>query len=157
VRSNADFDDFILGTCWTAFPFHTGMPDPGTLGPLGTCDHSGGRVAYNPENQVFVAATKDFRLGNSTTLFIRGEYSYGSDLFTDGDTDPLTLVDGYDIVNLRLGLIFENMDAELTFWGRNITDEAYYGGSFDPPLQAGKNNYYPQEPVTWGVTFRKNF
>jgi len=157
VRSNADFDDFILGTCWTAFPFHTGMPDPGTVGPLGTCDHSGGRVAYNPENQVFVAATKDFQLGDSTTLFIRGEYSYGSDLFTDGDTDPLTLVDGYDIVNLRLGLIFENMDAELTLWGRNITDEAYYGGSFDAPLQLGKNNYYPQEPVTWGVTFRKHF
>jgi len=157
VRSNADYDDFILGTCWTAFPFHTGMPDPGTVGPLGTCDHSGGRVAYNPENQVFVAATKDFRLGDSTTLFIRGEYSYGSDLFTDGDTDPLTLVDGYDIVNLRLGLIFENMDAELTLWGRNITDEAYYGGSFDAPLQLGKNNYYPQEPVTWGVTFRKHF
>ena len=157
VRSNADFDDFILGTCWTAFPFHTGMPDPGPVGALGTCDHSGGRIAYNPENQVFVAATKDFRLGDSTTLFIRGEYTYASDLFTDGDTDPLTFVDGYDIVNLRLGLIFENMDAELTVWGRNITDEAYYGGSFDPPLQDGKNNYYPQEPVTWGVTFRKHF
>ncbi len=157
VRSNADFDDFILGTCWTAFPFHTGMPDPGAPGPLGPCDQSGGRIASNPENQVFVAAPKDFRLGDSTTLFIRGEYSYGSDLFTDGDTDPLTFVDGYDIVNLRLGLIFENMDAELTLWGRNITDEAYYGGSFDPPLQDGKNNYYPQEPVTWGVTFRKHF
>ncbi len=96
-------------------------------------------------------------MGKSTTLFIRGEFSYGSDLFTDGDTDPLTFVDGYDIVNLRLGLIFENMDAEVTLWGRNITDEAYYGGSFDAPVQDGKNNYYPQEAVTWGVTFRKHF
>jgi len=157
VVSNADFDDFLLGTCWGAFPFHTGMPDPGAPGPGDTCDHSGGRIAYNPETQIFFAGTQDFRVGDSTTLFIRAEYTYTSDLFTDGDTDPLTLFDGVDIVNLRLGLIFENMDAELTLWGRNITDEAYYGGSFDPPLQDGKLNYYPQEPSTYGVTFRKNF
>ena len=85
------------------------------------------------------------------------EYSYASDRFTDGDTDPFTFVDSVDIANLRLGVIFENIDAELTLWGRNITDEAFYGGSFDPPLQDGKLNYYPQEPRTYGVTFRKLF
>ncbi len=157
VRSIADYEDFVLGTCWDAFPFHTGMPDPGPAGPLGTCDRSGDRAAYNPENQIFVAATKDFRLGSSTTLFIRGEYTYASDLLTDGDSEPLGLADSLSILNLRLGLIFENMDAELTLWGRNVTDEAFFTSTFDPPLQAGKLNYYAQEPVTYGATFRKRF
>ncbi len=157
VRSIADYEDFILGTCWDAFPFHTGMPDPGPAGSLGTCDRSGDRAAYNPENQYFVAATKDFRLGGSTTLFIRGEYIYTSDLLTDGDSDPLGLADSLNILNLRLGFIFENMDAELTLWGRNVTDENFFASTFDPPLQAGKLNYYAQEPATYGVTFRKNF
>jgi len=157
VRSIADYEVFVLGTCWDAFPFHPGMPDPGPAGPLGTCDRSGDRAAYNPENQYFVAATKDFRVGSSTTLFIRGEYTYTSDLLTDGDADPLGLSDSLEILNLRLGLIFENMDAELTLWGRNVTDEAFFASTFDAPLQDGKLNYYAQEPATWGVTFRKNF
>ncbi len=157
VRSNADYDDFILGTCWTAFPFHTGMPDPGPVGPLGTCDHSGGRIAYNAENQVFLAATKDFRLGNSTKLFIRGEYTYSSDRFTDGDADPLGFIGSQDLVNLRVGLDFENMDAQLTLWGRNITDETNFTSTFDAPVQDGKLNYYAREPATYGLTFRKKF
>ena len=157
VRSNADYEDFLLGTCWDAFPFHTGMPDPGPPGPPSFCDRSGDRAAYNPEDQVFVAATKDFRLGGSTTLFIRGEYTYASDLITDGDADPLGLTGSESLVNLRLGLIFENMDAELTLWGRNVTDETYFTSTFDPPLQPGKLNYYPQEPATYGATFRKRF
>ena len=49
------------------------------------------------------------------------------------------------------------MDANLTLWGRNITDERYYFGSFDAPAQDGRMNSYPGEPATWGVTFRKNF
>ncbi len=157
VRSNADYEDFLLGTCWDAFPFHTGMPDPGPPGPPGFCDRSSDRAAYNPEDQVFVAATKDFRLGDATTLFIRGEYTYASDLITDGDADPLGLTGSESLVNLRLGLIFENMDAELTLWGRNVTDETYFTSTFDPPLQDGKLNYYAQEPATYGATFRKRF
>ena len=163
-RSEADYDSFENGTCWDAFTFHTGTDDPGER-PTGSlslvaserCSRTGDRIAYNPEDRFFLGLTKDFQLGGSTTLFVRGEYSYASDLFTDGDIDPLTLQDSLNLFNLRLGLRFENADAELALWGRNLGDERYYAGSFDPPLQDGRMNSYPAEPRTYGLTFRKHF
>jgi outer membrane receptor protein involved in Fe transport len=167
ARSKADYDSFEDGTCWDAFTFHTGTDDPGVQPPdpnappsLLTeerCSRTGGRVAYNPEDRFFLGLTKEFSVSGSTTAFVRGEYSYASDLFTDGDIDPLTIQDQLDLYNLRLGLRFENADAELVLWGRNLGDERYYAGSFDPPLQDGRMNSYPAEPRTYGLTFRKHF
>ena len=168
ARSNADFESFESGTCWDATPFHTGVddpgqqpPDPGSLPSLVAeerCSRTGDRVAYNPEDRFFVGLTKDFEIGATSTAFARVEYSYASDLFTDGDIDPLTLQPSLSLVNARLGFRWGSDEGnELTFWGRNIGDERYYAGSFDPPVQDGRMNSYPSEPRTWGVTFRKHF
>lgn len=164
VHTTADFEQFQNGTCWRATPFHTGQVDPGfdaSSGPFSptasVCDRSGDRIPSNPENTFFVAGTKQFRVGGSTTGYVRAEYRYISDTMTDGNNDPLKLRPSFDHLNLKAGLVFEDMDAELSVWGRNVTDEAFYETVFDVPVQDGKLNAYPHEPMTWGVTFRKNF
>lgn len=164
VRSIADFEDFQNGTCWIATPFHTGTPDPGydsSGGPFSptssVCDRSGGRVPSNPENSFFLALNKSFEVGSSTSLYLRGEYSYISDTMTDGNNEPLKLRPSFDNLNLRFGLIFDSIDAELSIWGRNVTDESFYETVFDVPVQNGKLNAYPLEPRTFGMTFRKSF
>jgi len=159
VHSDANYEDFLLGTCQDAWVFHNGQPDPGSGGDIDAniCDRSGGRLAYNPEDIYFFSFTKDFMLGDLTSLYVRGEYSSYSDTLTDGDLDPLTKLDGFSLVNARVGLRFEDMGSEVVFWGRNLTDERYYAGSFDGPVQAGRMNSYPAEPLTWGVTFRMDF
>lgn len=164
AKSNADYDNFENGTCWDAFTFHSGEDDPGlqpstsiSLLASERCSRSGDRVAYNPEDRFFLGLTKEFSVGGSMTAFVRGEYSYASELFTDGDDDPYTIQDSLDIFNLRLGLRFDNADAELALWGRNLGDERYYAGSFDAPVQDGRMNSYPAEPRTYGLTFRKQF
>ncbi len=164
VLSIADFDKFRNGTCWRATPFHTGTVDPG-FDPSGgafdptasVCDRTGGRVPSNPENSFFLAVNKSFNIGSSTTAFLRGEYAYISDVMTDGNNDPLKLRPSFDNLNLKFGLFFDSIDAELSVWGRNVTDERFYETVFDVPVQDGKLNAYPHEPRTWGVTFRKNF
>jgi outer membrane receptor protein involved in Fe transport len=78
-------------------------------------------LPYNPEDQFFVAVTQDIEVGNNT-MYIRGEFSYYSEQYTDGDVDPFTLQDSVNLTNLRLGYIFNDANAELTLWGRNITD-----------------------------------
>ncbi len=103
-----------------------------------------------------MAATQNFAVGNNN-LWFRAEASYASEQFTDGDLDPFTLQDGYTIINLRIGLDIDNWNSTITAWGRNITDERYYHGSFDAPIQFFRMNSYPGEPSTFGVTFRKNF
>jgi outer membrane receptor protein involved in Fe transport len=85
------------------------------------------------------------------------EYSSTSKQFTDGDLDPFSIEDGFEIVNARVGFNFESSNSSLTLWGRNITDERYYVGSFDAPIQVGRMNAYPAEPATWGVSYHKNF
>ncbi len=159
VRSDAKYEDFLLGTCQDAWVFHNGQPDPGSGGDIDAniCDRSGGRLAYNPEDTFFFAFTKDFLIGNSSVLFIRGEYSYYSDTLTDGDLDPLTNLEAFSIVNARIGMRWEDAGTELTLWGRNLTDERYYAGSFDGPVQSGRMNSYPAEPMTFGATFRMSF
>jgi len=158
ARSEGDYKTFAGGTCQDASVFHTLMPDPGSGGDptAEVCDRSGDPIPYNPEDRTFVAVTQNFDIGTNTNMYVRAEYSYYSEQFTDGDLDPLTRQDDVSILNLRVGMNFDDWNSSLTLWGRNITDERYYHGSFDRPIQLGINSY-PSEPSTFGLTFRKNF
>jgi outer membrane receptor protein involved in Fe transport len=153
-----DYKSFVNGTCWDTSVFHTGMPDPGGSGNVNAevCDRTGDPIGYSPEDRAFLALTKEFLLGNNE-LFIRGEYSYASEQFTDGDLDPFTVQPDINLLNLRLGMYITDWDTTVTFWGRNITDEHYYAGSFDAPVQLGRMNSYPAEPSSFGITLNKNF
>ena len=134
------------------------MPDPGSNGDINAevCDRSGGIIPYNPEDRAFIALTQNFPIGMGN-LFIRAEYTYASELYTDGDLDPFTIQSGTDLVNLRVGMDIDDWNARVSLWGRNITDERSYHGSFDQPLGAGRMNSYPTEPATYGISFSKNW
>jgi len=161
AHNEGEYKSFENGTCRDAFVFHTGEDDPG-LQPSDNpvlaerCDRSGDVLPYNPRDQVFVALTQDIEIGNNT-MYFRGEFSHYSAQFTDGDVDPFTRQEGVDLVNVRLGYVWSDSGSELTLWGRNITDERWYHGSFDAPAQEGHMNSYPSEPSTFGITFRKDF
>jgi outer membrane receptor protein involved in Fe transport len=158
AHNEGDYDSFVSGTCWDTNVFHTLTPDPGGDGTVGAevCCRTGYPIAYIPEDRAFVALTKYFDIGNNE-YFIHGEYTYSSEQFTDGDLDPFTLQDDFGLINLRLGMTIESWNSTISLWGRNITDERYYAGSFDAPVQLGRMNSYPAEPATYGVTFHKNF
>jgi len=74
-------------------------------------------------------------------MFIRADYTWASELTTDGDNDPLTLQDDLGLVNVRIGVNLDSWNSSVTLWGRNVTDERYYAGSFDPPLLEHYHNY----------------
>jgi iron complex outermembrane recepter protein len=156
--NQGEYAEFEGGTCWDTAVFHTGEPDPGANGNVNAevCNRTDFPLGYNPENRAFLALTKDFPLGNNE-VYVRGEYSWASEQFTDGDLDPFTTQDDLGLLNLRLGMYITNWDADVTLWGRNVTDERWYAGSFDAPIQLGRMNSYPAEPATWGVTFNKKF
>jgi outer membrane receptor protein involved in Fe transport len=159
AHNEGEYDEFTGGTCWDTYLFHAGGFDPGSGGDpdAEVCDRTGFEIPYNPEDRAFVALTQEVDLGSTMSMFVRGEYSYTSSQFTDGDLDPFTKQDSFDIVNLRLGINFDNIASTLTLWGRNITDERYFHGSFDQPIGLGRMNSYPSEPATYGVSFVKNF
>ena len=164
AHNQGEYKSFLQGVCWDATPFHTGVDDPGRQPPPPgadpneqPCDRSGGDLPYNPEDRYNVSLTQNFPMGTNN-MFFRAEYTWTSEQFTDGDSDPLTRQDSFGILNLRLGVDIDDWNSTITLWGRNVLDERYYTGSFDPPLlDFGRMNSYPSEPATWGVTFRKNW
>ena len=150
AHNEGEYITFPVGIAWDATPFHSpGVTDDG--------NRSGESLPYNPEDRFLISLNQEFPLG-SNTMFFRAEYAWASEATTDGDNDPLTLQDDFGILNLRLGVDIEDWNSTISLWGRNVTDERYFTGSFDPPLlDNGRMNSYPQEPATWGITFRKNW
>jgi len=162
-RNEVEFASFEAGTCWDAYVFHTGIQDPGLPDDFNPvldaqiCSKTGQAQAYNPEDRYFVSLQKEFNLSANTALFLRAEYSSYSEQLTDGDLDPFTRQGAFELVNARVGLNFGKSNSSLTLWGRNITDERYFTGSSDAPVQVGRMHAYPAEPATYGVTFRMGF
>ena len=160
AHNDGTYKEFDAGTCWDTAVFHNLLAaDPGDPDPtddLEICSRSGATLPYNPEDRAFVGMTKTFPIGDND-LYFRAEYTYASEQFTDGDSDPYTLQDDLSLVNVRLGMTLAAWNADVTLWGRNVTDERWYSGSFDAPVQDVRMNSYPSEPMTWGLTFRKNW
>jgi outer membrane receptor protein involved in Fe transport len=114
-------------------------------------------LSINPEDKLIVGVRQEYALSDSMLGYGLFEYSYTGDMELLPSTDPLGLQDSYYTMNLRLGLLLEDYDAEITFWGRNITDEDWVGIAFTAPLQDGKIGAYGREPRTYGVTLNKKF
>jgi iron complex outermembrane receptor protein len=156
ARNEGEFVSFEQGTCWVSSPFHTLVPDANP-NPNGTCSRSGEDIPYNPKVRMNLGATQIIPIGNNE-LFFRIEYAYQSYYLSDGDNDPITEQNSFGLINLRLGMNIDSWNSTVTLWGRNVTDERYYTGSYDPPLlDPGRTNSYPSEPATYGITFRKNW
>lgn len=154
----ANFGEFESGNCWIASPFR-GTPDPGGDGTLEAeyCARDGDRIGTNPEDYLVLTARKDFMIATDISGFAMGEFSYTGDQIMDSSNDPYEFQDSYNMLNLRLGMRFNNTGTEFTLWGRNVTDTEYYGTNFDPPLQDGKLNAYARDPATYGLTVRQAF
>lgn len=157
VYNDAEYDSFEQGNCWVATPFHTGAPDPGSRQGSILCDRSGDRVSGNPEHTVILLASSIHRLSDNLSGYLHVDYSYRSSIMRDGNADPLKLAGGFDLVNLRGGLVLEKIDLDIALWARNVFDKHWYGAVYDVPLQTGKLNSYAREPRTFGVTLRKQF
>ena len=167
THNEGTYDLFENGTAWDTWVIQEGLfmnppqGDPG-CGDLSlplpeSCPRTGDPLAYNPEDRAFVAWTQDIALAANTNAFLRLEYTYASSQFTDGDLDPFSEQDDVSMLNARIGLNWDKYNTTVTLWGRNITDERWYHGSFDVPVANDKMLSYPSEPATWGLTLRMNF
>lgn len=158
--NHGEYTEFEGGPCWTGQTWHSGQPDPGDAepdNPDNACDRSGGDLANNPENVLVLTVNQDFRLSDNIAGFVYAESSWVDGRMTDVNNDPEKYDSSYNLINLRAGLLFESCDTALTLWARNVTDEEYTTTIADAPAQPGRYNAYYNEPMTWGMTVRKDF
>ncbi|MFC6977434.1 hypothetical protein [Microbulbifer taiwanensis] len=76
---------------------------------------------------------------------------------TSNVNDPLMEQEAFGLLNLRAALQFADYDADLTLWGRNVTDERYRRVNFDAVIQTGTVMAYPGEPRSYGLSLNKRF
>ncbi|MGE0742783.1 MAG: TonB-dependent receptor [Hyphomonadaceae bacterium] len=94
--------------------------------------------------------------GNLRALFyLDGRWNSGYRTQTL-DRNPITDNDAFAIFNGRIGIGPESEHWSVELWGQNLTDEFYYVGAFDAPLQ-DTTMIFPNAPQTWGVTVRARY
>jgi iron complex outermembrane recepter protein len=120
---------------------------------------SGQPFAFAPEWVTTGSITYTMPLGGDLRALFYLDGRWNSEYRTQTlARDPLgrTDNDSYAIFNGRIGIGPQNERWSVELWGRNITDEFYYIGAFQPPLQ---NSFviYPNEPQTYGITVRARY
>jgi len=141
----------------------TDAPPPleGTGGPA-FVDASGGRLPGISE-WAASAGTEYRKQGN----FFRkpGEFFTGIDIYyrSDFSSSPTPSqylnVDGYSLLNLRLGFRSDNGGWSGYIWARNLFDEEYYEQLLAAPAGNGAGHYGAVlgDPLSYGATLRFSF
>jgi iron complex outermembrane receptor protein len=154
--TDATYDNFDKGNCQISNIFHTGnVTEASQYLTKGYCNRNGDQLGNVPEHFASLQAVKQFNIAGNG-LSVSAEYVYYSETFMISNNDPFALQDAVSLLNLNATLSMDN-DLELLAWGRNLTDESWFGTVFDTPLQDGKLSAYPREPRTFGLTLRKSF
>ncbi len=84
-------------------------------------------------------------------------YLYRSSYATAQDLDPLSVQDGYVLLNASVGIGSLDQGWGLEFWVRNLTDERVLNLAFDTPFQTGNQSGVMEPPRMTGVTLRARF
>ena len=111
-------------------------------------------VPYAPTWSGNVSATFLLPIAEGVA-YLRGDYSYMSDHFSNPTYQPESIEQDKNLVNARVGWRNDSWDAAL--WVRNATDEAYATLSAAPLAYSGTEAYFLEAPRTWGATVRYNF
>ena len=116
-------------------------------------DISGGQIGAEYRGAIFAEYTRP--MSNGDMWFAGVDVNFTDGFFLTGDLDPIDYQDGFEKVNIRVGLRGENWD--LMLYGRNITDEITASGAADVPLAAGSHWRYMGQGETWGARVSYSF
>ncbi len=118
-------------------------------------DLSGEQPAGIHEVSISVAGTYYFNIGD-VAGYARADYQY-EDEVQAVDNIPASIA-SREVGSLNASVSFSWQDRyEVLLWGRNINDDEYLITAFPSVAQAGSISTYPNQPRTYGVTFRTRF
>jgi len=112
-------------------------------------DFSGNRISKSPEHSLTLRANYGINdvFGTGDSLDLGIDYSYTDQIFGDNSNEPPEIVDSVGLVDARATYTSASGRWDVSFWGKNLTDEEYpihypnFGiGTwyiFNPPMTAG--------------------
>ena len=114
-----------------------------------TFDASGSPLDNSPEWQANSTLTYIRPVSDTLEFLIGGDVSYKDDSLTVNQT-----IEGYTLVNARIGISAQDGTWSAMAWGRNLTDEYYYHSETISNCCSIRLN---GQPATYGVTFSYNW
>lgn len=120
-------------------------------------DLSGAKPAGIPQWSASVSATFSQQLREDIGAYLRGEYDYTSPFQLNETIPPAIGTYGVSNVNASLGVTFDRAKLEVMLWTRNLLNDRSFVSAFPTVAQTGSYSGYPNQPRTFGATFRKRF
>ncbi|PHR91675.1 MAG: hypothetical protein COA69_10820 [Robiginitomaculum sp.] len=122
-------------------------------------DFDGNSFANAPHWTFSTSAQYEHALASGSTLFIRGEYSHRASNFSRTENDPNSFIDGFGLLNARVGYRFLDDSMSIEFWTRNLADKEYINDRGTPVLGGllGQTARNFGAPRTYGIRLAKQF
>ena len=117
-------------------------------------DLEGRPFNFAPEWTTTLDAEHTRPLGESLELAIGGSLTYKTETNSTLTEDPRFVIDGYTLLDFRLGIASADDTWRLTGWVRNATDEFYSNGTFNTGDTISR---YAGMPRTFGGTLTVRF
>jgi iron complex outermembrane receptor protein len=95
-------------------------------------------------------------LGQEGLVYFGADGNYRSDFSSNPSRSIYTDIDGYSVVNLRVGFRSEGR-WDVYAWARNAFDEEYYEVLATTPGNTGLVSGQPADQRTYGLTFKAQF
>lgn len=144
-------DSFLVDASGSTLDFEYQEVDPATGVTLDMI------TPYTPENKWSLGAQYTFPETGVGEFMFRVDGSYMSEVFADPTNRDTNFIDGYTLVNAVL-----RWDAPDDAWRieaqwLNLTDEVYYIDAYDVHDSQGTVIMQPGVPMTWNLSFQRNF
>ncbi len=121
-------------------------------------DLSGEEVAGIPDIALSISANYDWTW-NGFDGYFRADYQYEDDTQILDDPVATAALQAVGSESREIGLLNASIGVikgryELFLWGRNLTEDEFLVSAFPSVAQPGSFSGYPNQPRTYGLTFR---
>ncbi len=112
---------------------------------------------FMPEHKAAIGVQHEWALGNGSTLSPRVDWSFQSNIFTNGNNQPTNRIGSYGLVNARVTWRNAGGDLDVALEGTNLGDKYYFMSRADQFTGAGHTDGAPGRPREFAVTIKKRF
>ena len=117
--------------------------------------YDGNILELAPKITFFIAADYRFQTGSLGSLILHGDYAYQDEMYTESGNEDFSFMEGYSLINARVGFELAKIPLSFALWGKNLTDELYMRDRSLTPF--GTPYTWYGMPRTYGIEVRYSF
>ncbi|HEX7856068.1 MAG TPA: TonB-dependent receptor [Sphingobium sp.] len=130
---------------------------PEYFGVQAICDLTGRQIPGAPRWSFSAGGDFTIPLTSAINGYLGADYSYKSSFNSSSNLSAYTIVDGYSLVNARVGARFAEGAIDVSLFARNLFNENYFTSLTVAGFNAGQVNGFLGEPRIVGVTVRGRY